>query len=204
MKTICVTAQKGGAGKTTLARNLAVNASLAGQRVLLIDLDPQHSLRKWWQHRESEQPTMLATDPTPQQIGPLKASALAGEFDLAIIDTPPAAPEWLVDVLEASDLALIPVRPSHDDLEALGATLGAMARHGTPYAFVLSQALRSAMTGKTVRALARRGRLAPENIWIRTIYSETGATGEGVAETRDTKASAEIQSLWNYVSEELL
>lgn len=65
MKTILIAAQKGGAGKTTLARNLSVAASRDGLKVLCLDLDPQGSLRAWWESREADTPAMLDRDPAP-------------------------------------------------------------------------------------------------------------------------------------------
>ena len=41
MKTLAVIAQKGGAGNTTIALNLAVEASRRGASVIVLDLDPQ-------------------------------------------------------------------------------------------------------------------------------------------------------------------
>jgi chromosome partitioning protein len=47
MRTISVVNQKGGSGKTTTAVNLAAALGEKGRRVLLLDLDPQHSATDW-------------------------------------------------------------------------------------------------------------------------------------------------------------
>ena len=39
--------QKGGAGKTTIATNVAYALKLDGHRVLAVDADPQGNLRDW-------------------------------------------------------------------------------------------------------------------------------------------------------------
>ena len=45
----------------------------------------------------------------------------------------------------------------------------------------------------------RHGRVVPVNIAQRVSYAETGATGQGVTETTDDKAGAEITAVWDYV-----
>ncbi len=68
METILIAVQKGGASKTTLARNLSVTASQDGLRVLCLDLDPQGSLRAWWEGRDADTPAMLDRDPAPYTL----------------------------------------------------------------------------------------------------------------------------------------
>jgi chromosome partitioning protein len=198
MHTICIAAQKGGAGKTTLARNIAVAAAQDGKRVLCLDLDPQQSLRQWWQAREVDAPMMLNSDPAPHALKET-IEAARQQFDLVVIDTPPAAPAWLADTLAIADLALIPVRPSPDDLRAVGATIGALNSARVPFAFVMSQTPRAKLTEEAARVLAQHGRVAPVNIAQRVVYAETGASGLGVIETSDSKAAQEMTAAWDYV-----
>ena len=62
MKTILIAAQKGGSGKTTLGRNLSVAATQDGRNVLCLDLDPQGSLRGWWEGRLAMEVLNVAVD----------------------------------------------------------------------------------------------------------------------------------------------
>ena len=144
-----------------------------------------------------EAPAMLDRDPAPHALRTTLNAAQA-QFDLCIIDTPPAAPEWLAEALGAADLVLIPVRPSPDDLRAVGATIAAVHAANVPFAFTLSQTPRAKITDEAARVLAQHGRVAPVNIAQRVSYAETGATGQGVTETTDDKARAEIVAAWDY------
>ncbi|MCJ2068518.1 ParA family protein [Methylobacterium sp. J-030] len=54
-----VASQKGGAGKTSLMRSLAVATHQAGHATALLYTDPQGSLTSWWNRREDAQPALV-------------------------------------------------------------------------------------------------------------------------------------------------
>lgn len=201
MQVILIAARKGGAGKSTLTRNLGVAAAQDGLRVLLIDLDEQQTLRKWWRRREAEIPAMFDEDPEPTALTDL-LPRLDG-FDLVLIDTPGQSFDWLQSIAQLADLVLLPVRPSPPDLEAIGETLGHVRRSQTDYAFVLSQARRTKLSAEAVRVIAGHGPLAPTNLAMRVSHEEADVTGHGATEYPDPRAAAEVAALWTYVKERL-
>ncbi|MGB5743794.1 MAG: ParA family protein, partial [Sedimenticolaceae bacterium] len=56
MKTVCLLAQKGGTGKTTLCLHLAVLAAELGRRAEIVDIDPQASASAWRRRRQADVP----------------------------------------------------------------------------------------------------------------------------------------------------
>ncbi len=117
MPTIALLSNKGGAGKTTLATNLAA-ALGRNKRVVLVDADPQGSASHWFRVAEAND---TAAVPVTEAGGGLvrDVPGLAASHDYVIVDCPPAidAPESLA-ALSVCDLALVPVLPSPLDLWA--------------------------------------------------------------------------------------
>jgi chromosome partitioning protein len=197
---LVVACQKGGAGKTTLARNLAV---AAGEAVALLDLDPQGSLTAWWNRRGRETPALATA--RPAELPELLARLGAAGVELVIADTPPAATAWLGEVLRLADLALVPARPSPDDLDAVGATLELLEDAGCPFVFVVAQAKpRTRLALEAVPALAQHGRVAPVVVHDRVAFAEAALAGLGVTEhDPDGQAAAEIGALLTYLRKHL-
>ena len=59
MQVITIAMQKGGVGKSTLARSLAVAAARDGLSVLMIDMDSQQSVSQWAERREGDMPVVV-------------------------------------------------------------------------------------------------------------------------------------------------
>ncbi|MEI8397073.1 MAG: ParA family protein [Rhodospirillaceae bacterium] len=115
MITLTIAAQKGGAGKTTLAAHLGVQAARSGRRVLLADLDPQQSLTKWRKRREGYDVHLACL---PQVVELISAAAVDG-YDMVIIDTLPRAATNTLAAIQAASLVLVPMQPTILDVDAM-------------------------------------------------------------------------------------
>lgn len=197
MKTVVITSQKGGSGKTTVAAHLAVAAEQAGDGpTVVIDTDPQQTLATWWAAREAETPALA---PVSLSELPEKLEALARlSFAYCFIDTPPALTEQNRQILRLADLVLIPARPSPNDLWSLGATLDLVKQSGTPFVFVLTQAKGNArITVQTIAALSEYGQIFQSVIHDRVDYAASMTDGRTAPEVRPSgPAATEIAALW--------
>jgi chromosome partitioning protein len=195
MNVIVVASQKGGAGKSTLALHLGVAADV---RTVLLDMDPQQTLAKWWRMREAEIPALAEAT-----IGGIssKIELLRAEgYELCIVDTPPAVTASITAVIEIADLVLIPVRPSPADLWAVGATIDIARKAEKPFAFVLSQATRGATSvTQAMAALSHHGPVAGV-VHSRVGFAGVLADGRTVTEHEPKgPAAAEVRDLWTFV-----
>jgi chromosome partitioning protein len=112
--------EKGGVGKSTLAKNLAVYLQQMGRDVMTVDTDPQQSLYKW--------STIRAENPNAQDIPCIKLTgskilsdlrSLAPKYDDLIIDAGGADSPALRAAMTVATHMLIPMQAAIGDMEPL-------------------------------------------------------------------------------------
>jgi chromosome partitioning protein len=204
MQVIVFASQKGGAGKTTLCGQLAVQAELVGAGpVALIDTDPQGSLADWWNVRDEMRPRFVQTD-TVDLTQVLKTLRDTG-VKLVFIDTPPAVTDTILEMVAHADLVVVPTRPSPHDLRAVGATIDIVEGLDKPMIFAINAAtVRTRIAGETAVALSQHGTVAPVTVHQRIDFATSMVDGSTVMERKPQSRSAmEIAELWQYVAAQL-
>ena len=126
MKTILVASSKGGAGKTTLATNLAAYFALDGKRTVLVDADPQHSSTRWAERRAELESAVLPIDASGRRAW---RAWLPEDAERVVVDAAAGAmADDLGSFLEHADAVVVPVLPSALDIEATVGFLNTLAK----------------------------------------------------------------------------
>ena len=141
MRHIMIVNAKGGSGKTTIATNLASYFAAEGNKVVLMDLDPQASATAWMEARSPARPRIkgLTHDQSSGSIG--------RNTDYVIMDAPAAVHgKQLGDLIRRAETLIIPVLPSPMDMRAAAKFLeevknnGRVARKAAKVALVANRA----------------------------------------------------------------
>ena len=195
---ITIAQQKGGAGKTMLAANLAV--ALAGsRRVAVLDTDPQRSLTRWAALRKEH-----------AGLAPLGFAEVSGwrlqgvldqmrrEYDVLVVDSPPHLDSDARRAVRSADLILVPVQPSAPDLWAAEGTMVLAAAEKRRAMLVINRA----PTTPTLRVIAiaavrQAGHtILPAVLGNRSVFAQAFAQGLGVIEAGPrTVAAREVRTL---------
>lgn len=199
---LTIAQQKGGSGKTTLAATLAAAAAAAGQRVALIDSDPQGSLGQWFALREAAglAGTMRCLGTSAWGVA-TEVGALRGAADLIVIDTPPRIDADLRPALRAADLVLVPVAASPLDLWATQGVLDLCAREGRVPVLVLNRLRAASRIGAEIATAAAGlgADLLPVALGDRVAHAVAIGQGRAGPECADRTARDEARALLSAV-----
>lgn len=114
---IALISQKGGVGKSALARLLAVEFVRAGWQVKIADLDTMQGTATKWKARR-DRAKLQPEIPVEKFATVERAIREAERFDLVLLDGPAHAEQGGRAMAKASDLVLMPSGYGLDDLEA--------------------------------------------------------------------------------------
>jgi len=122
MRAVMVANPKGGAGKTTLATNLAGYFASENKSVCLCDLDRQQSALRWLAFRDPDLPAI-----TGYFGGNQMSLSMPRDPDWVVLDAPAGFQGYkLNDFMRAVDRVIIPIVPSIFDMAATEDFLAAL------------------------------------------------------------------------------
>jgi chromosome partitioning protein len=208
---LVVASGKGGSGKTTVSRNLAVEAAMSGLNVLLLDLDRQQTLSQWFRRRPAEAKSVSLVTFSMHEFGANLSSVEKGateqNIDLVIVDTPPGVEEQAEAMrllIRKAALVLVPSGQGTPDLASVVDWMRFLKAEKVPAAFVLNRVKRSAKSYHAAKlALNRAGVLCPIEIRDLEDIQMTYDHGLGVAEVRGAAGTEDIKGVWEFVSQQI-
>lgn len=203
MRTWAFVSQKGGSGKSTLSTQLAVHATECGERVLIVDIDPQGSAEAWHQRRGVDRhPGALRCLPE-KLTRVLKGAADLGQ-SLILIDTAPHSDGNALVAMRSADLIIVPTQASLFDLAALEDTASLIDNADLKSKTIV--VVNCVPTGKAEQATFEEAKavaakcgltLCQRYVCHRRQFVTSTNAGKGVTEISGAKPAAdEIRGLW--------
>jgi chromosome partitioning protein len=185
-RVITLATSKGGVGKSSLGRSLAAHWFSVGHKPALIDADPQRTLANRYDPKGRMGSVPVVAEPE-ERVGDT-IEELGRQHAPVIVDTAGFRNRTTIGALVATDLAIIPLKPAVEDVDAAIATYDLIReineteeREGRPIkvAMVLTMTMRGTVIARHVREqLGGAGYpLLKAEMLNRVAYPEAGIEG---------------------------
>ena len=205
MIVLAILAQKGGVGKSMLARSLAVQGLIDGLKTAVLDADPQATVVAWGRRRKMDAPAVVALG--AQTIPGAVRELAARGGDLVLIDTPPHAQPIISAAAKAADASILVTGPYPEDLEQVGVAAGIVQSLGKPAGILLNKTPPKAHALTLARAALTAFQLPICPTALTHLVSHPYASAEGLtAQEREpsSKAAVELAEVWAWIKDSIL
>ena len=205
---VVCTSPKGGSGKSTILRAVAVGAAMEGRRVTIIDYDAQKTSHNWVRRRAALEGVAPVSGTLGSWRGLKDEVRQAIEtHDIVLIDTPPSVEEHMTEVsalLRAAHYVLIPTGPQFEDRDSVKPWMTVIRHHTKNVAFVLNCVKQNTRSLRNAKLdLVRVGKLCPIEIPDYEDVHLSQEDGYSVVEISDASGHAQLAAVWNFVKSEL-
>lgn len=205
MKIIAIISEKGGAGKTTLAVNLAVAAEAHGLATAIFDLDPRANSTVWGDSRPTKIPAVVPAQAARLPL--LLEQARSNDADLILIDTAGNAEGVAGQAAQHADAILIPCRPFAPDLISIATSARIAQTSGKPFFVVINAApVQGVETAEAITAISAAGvQVSPIILHSRKPFVSRFHEGLAALDIDPKgKAAAEIREFFLWVCEKVI
>jgi len=204
---VLIGGEKGGAGKSTIACNLAAFLAYRNKDVLLLDADPQRTSSAWSYRRNLITEKELPKPHNSEKTGDIYSAVLdfSQRYDYLIIDTGGRDSKELRSGLTVADVLYTPIKPSQIDIDTLSKMNELVEQASTlnkklkAYSLITHAPTNPNMDDKkeTQEILTKIPNFISSNIVIsyRSCYWRTMGRGLSVLEYPDEKAKNEFLAL---------
>lgn len=204
---VLIGGEKGGAGKSTIACNLAAFLAYRNKDVLLLDADPQKTSSAWSYRRNLITEQDLPKPHNSEKTGDIYSAVLdfAQRYEYVVIDSGGRDSKELRSALIIADVLYTPIKPSQIDIDTLG-KMNELVEHASSlnkklkaYSLITHAPTNPNMDDKkeTQEILNKIPNFISSNIVIsyRSCYWRTMGRGLSVLEYTDEKAKNEFLAL---------
>ncbi|WP_346343998.1 ParA family protein [Gluconobacter cerinus] len=201
--------QKGGVGKSTLARMMAREFVAGGMATKIADLDTQQQTCTHWAGRRAE--NNIDPEIQVQSFASVKSALEEAErFDALILDGKPNASEQTIEIAKAADLVVIPTGQTVDDLHPGVVLAHSLKKKGISpekIAFAMFKTTGSERENTAAREyISQAGYMVLEGeVGVSTAYGSASDQGRAITETSfrslNERASKVAQSVIDRMAE---